>query len=492
MKSELFCHAANHASHNARFCAVFISAAALLFSATTVRAQNVYTWTGGGGSGKQEWSKNNNWSGVGAPSDYTTNSFVFGGAWREFAPNNDRIGLVAASLLFSTNSSTNAQSYNLTGNNLILIGGVTNLSIRWHTISLGLVLGTNTVNFDTASNNLTLAGVVSGNGALVKSGAHTLFLTAANSYSGGTLVKAGAIRGDATSLRGIITNNASVIFDQATNGVYAGSMSGAGALFKTGAGTLTLSGANALGGGLNVQSGVLELAAKAGASAGSVSSVAVSQGATLLISKSNQVNDKASVTLSGGTILRVGGASETFGDLYLTQASFLDFGDGAPGTLGFGAYTPSALLAVSGFLPGNVLSFRSDLSATIGNSSFFKFDNGFVSLWESGSGVFTITAIPEPATCVAAAGLASLLLWPATRKAFSGGAASCASAWRCAGNEAGEIQTGQCPAMMMPLSTSTESAGRDFFGGSPTLRCIAMAPAMSTAMTVAAGSTGAG
>jgi len=66
-------------------------------------------------------------------------------------------------------------------------------------------------------------------------------------------------------------------------------------------------------------------------------------------------------------------------------------------------------------LPGNVLSFRSDLSATIGNSSFFKFDNGFVSLWESGSGVFTITAIPEPATCVAAAGLVFLLLWPSTR-----------------------------------------------------------------------------
>ncbi len=69
------------------------------------------------------------------------------------------------------------------------------------------------------------------------------------------------------------------------------------------------------------------------------------------------------------------------------QSSFLDFG----------TYAPSALLTVNNFLPGNTLVFGSDLTSTINNSSFFS---------------FTITAIPEPSTYVAAIGLLALMLWP--------------------------------------------------------------------------------
>jgi hypothetical protein len=42
-------------------------------------------------------------------------------------------------------------------------------------------------------------------------------------------------------------------------------------------------------------------------------------------------------------------------------------------------------------------------------NSFFSFDNAFS--YDSGS--FTITAIPEPSTYLAAAGLIGLMLWPA-------------------------------------------------------------------------------
>jgi hypothetical protein len=140
---------------------------------------------------------------------------------------------------------------------------------------------------------------------------------------------------------------------------------------------------------------------------GRAASVGVSAGATLLVSTGGQVNESAVITLSGGTIARGSGVSEVFGNLNVTQASFLDFGTGTPGMLAFGVYAPSALLTVSNFLPGNSLVFASDLGSVINDRSLFSFSGGFNSTW-SGSN-FTITAIPEPSTLVAAFALMGAL-----------------------------------------------------------------------------------
>ena len=130
----------------------------------------------------------------------------------------------------------------------------------------------------------------------------------------------------------------------------------------------------------------------------------------LLLSTSNQVRDNAAITLSGGTIQRAGGVSEVFGNLNLTAGSFLDYGTGATGTLRFGTYTPSSLLTVQNFLPGNKLQFGSTLTeAQLSNASLFSFSSGFTTGTEGG--FFTITAIPEPSTYVAALGLLGLMLW---------------------------------------------------------------------------------
>ena len=103
----------------------------------------------------------------------------------------------------------------------------------------------------------TYAGVMSGDGSLIKSGSGTLTLSGTNTYSGGTTVSAGRLVGNTTSLQGNIANDAAVEFNQATGGTYAGDMSGTGSLAKSGTGTLTLSGANTYSGGTTVSEGRL-------------------------------------------------------------------------------------------------------------------------------------------------------------------------------------------------------------------------------------------
>jgi MYXO-CTERM domain-containing protein len=181
---------------------------------------------------------------------------------------------------------------------------------------------------------------------------------------------------------------------------------------------VTLTGLNTFTGSTKVAGGTLTAAGVgANQSLGSTASILVSSGATLLVGSSNQINNSATVTLSGGTITRGSGLSEVFGNLNLTQASFLDFGTGAAGNLTFGTYMPSSLLTINNFGLGNTLVFGSDLTSTLTNSSYFSFSSGGISSsWNSGISTFTITAIPETSTYVAALGLLALGALPLLRR----------------------------------------------------------------------------
>jgi len=245
----------------------------------------------------------------------------------------------------------------------------------------------------------------------------TGFAGATTPTGSGTL---GISEAGTATFSGNIVNNNEATLTAAAGGTatFSGAVSGDGTLNKTGAGTVTLSGAsaNTFTGMTTVSAGTLQLDKTAGTDA-LAGNLTVNSGAVLLISASNQVNDSSAVSLSGGTITRGSGVSEVFGNLNLTDASFLDFGSGTAGTLSFGTYsTPSALLTVNNFFQGNTLTFGSDLSGSINNASFFAFDNGFTSSWNSGTSTFTITAIPEPSTYLAAAGLLSLMLWPSRKR----------------------------------------------------------------------------
>jgi len=189
---------------------------------------------------------------------------------------------------------------------------------------------------------------------------------------------------------------------------------------KTGAGTLTLTASNTFTGAVAVNAGLLNLNSSSGGAAGSANGVTAATGATLLISQSGQVNDSADVTLSGGTIQRGSGVSEVFGNLNITAASFLNFGSGTTGNLQFQSYTNtgSALVTVQSFFQGNSLQFAS-ATFNAGNLAQFSFDNGYTTSIQGD--YFTITAIPEASTILAALGLAGLMLWPVRRRVFRAG-----------------------------------------------------------------------
>ncbi|CAM5497300.1 hypothetical protein MAUB1S_08320 [Mycolicibacterium aubagnense] len=105
--------------------------------------------------------------------------------------------------------------------------------------------------FNTAEGTtLGLTGEVLGNGNLVKSGTGTLRLDNANNLYGNTLVEAGALIGNATSISGNLFNAATTVFDQAGDGRFAGQIAAlngtAGTMVKRGTGTLTLGGLSTL------------------------------------------------------------------------------------------------------------------------------------------------------------------------------------------------------------------------------------------------------
>lgn len=103
---------------------------------------------------------------------------------------------------------------------------------------------TGSATINTQTNTIGLSGNITGTGSLTKAGTGTLTLTGDNDFSQGITVSAGTLQGDTGSLPGDIVDNATLIFNQTSNGTYSGSLSGTGAMTIKGGAVLTMSGSS--------------------------------------------------------------------------------------------------------------------------------------------------------------------------------------------------------------------------------------------------------
>jgi fibronectin-binding autotransporter adhesin len=199
------------------------------------------------------------------------------------------------------------------------------------------------------------------------------------------------------------------------------------ALRKTGAGTLVLTGANTFGGATTVDAGTLVAAAAAGSALSATSSITINNGATLFLGASNQINNTATMTLSGGTFAK-GNYSEGstsslgLGALILAGSdSHLDFGTGTVGALTFASFNPGGYTLIIDNWTGTSVTqgsdatdrliFTSDQSANLGSFFFSGYGLGGMEI-DLGGGYYEIVpAVPEPASALSGLMVFGLLLF---------------------------------------------------------------------------------
>lgn len=177
------------------------------------------TWDG---ETSANWATNTNW--VGDVTPVALDELTFSGTANTATNNDLTAGIEFNGISFTNTADT--ESFSLSGNSIVLGGDISQStavsgSIS-DTISLNMVLnGDRTVNSG-ADHNLEISGIISEDGsarALTKSGAGTLTLSAANTYTGGTTITGGVVElsnGDALGT-GLIEIEAKTLKNQPPN-----------------------------------------------------------------------------------------------------------------------------------------------------------------------------------------------------------------------------------------------------------------------------------
>ena len=286
--------------------------------------------------------------------------------------------------------------------------------------------------FDTAGYSVTLTGSLSGPGSLTKVDSGTLTLATADTFAGNTLIGGGTLAlGSPLALQnstldssgsGILSfgsllsatlggltgpgrlslgNTASVavalsVGNNDANTTYSGVLQGPGSLTKVGTGMLTLSGSSNYSGGTTINQGDLvvngslasPVTVNSGGTLGGTGSL--NRGINVLGGCLNPggLNTGAliiagNVDFQGGNLDIVGAGSSISsvsitGNLSLNDATTLDFS----GSLAAGPYT---IATYGGTLSGQFMDVPAGYAINYGTG---------------GNSSITLTAVPEPSTCV--------------------------------------------------------------------------------------------
>ncbi len=355
---------------------------------TTSAAYAQGTWDGGGIT--SNFTEAANWVGDVAPT--TNGAYIFAGTINLTANNN--LTLTAADNQITFDATAGA--FTLTGNP-IRGGNVTNNSSNLQTISVNLRLnGGRTIAAGTAGVTLTVLPTSTGGGrTITKTGSGNLTISATGtstninySVSAGNLVLNNAT--GTLTLPGATTLSAAgteLVLAQAGTANVSAVISGAGLVRKTGAGASSLSGANTYTGGTIVQAGVLGLTQSF--------TMAGTNGFSLTGAASPvQGTDYGSLSFSGTTLTYGGSLDLSFSGTAVSGASYnlFDF------TAGSSASSFSSV-SIGGSYTASFTNNSGIWSASSG---------GFDWTFTESTGDLLVTAVPEPSTWAALAGLAGL------------------------------------------------------------------------------------
>jgi uncharacterized protein with beta-barrel porin domain len=192
--------------------------------------------------------------------------------------------------------------------------------------------------------------------AFEKTGQSTWTLTGSGNQNwtvtnGGLIVNTTSLTGN-VSFTPVSGGTAGVIFDQASNGTYAGTLTGNGSLTKQGTGTLMLSGAQDYSGGTTISAGTLQLGD--GTTNGSISGdVSIAAGGTLAFDPATGTTQSFGGVLSGaGKVNQIGagttlltGTSSSVGEVTVS-AGTLELGQ--TGAFNAATYTNNATTTIDG------------------------------------------------------------------------------------------------------------------------------------------------
>ncbi|MBU3825671.1 MAG: autotransporter domain-containing protein [Candidatus Oceanisphaera merdipullorum] len=260
------------------------------------------------------------------------------------------------------NVSTDASLGDMSGG-LTLSGG-TLLTSADFTSARNIIITSNSA-INNGGHNDAFSGVISGNGGVTFAGFGTTTLSGSNTYTGATIVSAGALKADAANTfasssamtvasgatlnlndlnqqvgslagAGNVALGSAVLTAGGDNSstTFSGAMAGSGGVTKVGTGTMTLSGTNTYTGATTIKDGTLSVSSDA--NLGNGGGLALNGGTLLTTADLSSARD---IALSGSNTINNGGHNDTFSGVISGNGGVTFAGKGTTTLSGRNNYT---------------------------------------------------------------------------------------------------------------------------------------------------------